>query len=302
MIKVYFCPSINSWEVDYISELFADTDKFEMVHFKPMEIVEKQGVPCALIVSHGLSLFNVHHLVSTLSPTVVIHLSDEGGADQAYYNIYSNSGSNVKFLYHQYNHNHIDYKLPHAQFPLGYISGMVAPCTAVAGVSGLLSSKQHTFAFVGQVKSDRQEMLDVWREAFGCHCVHAFNTNSAGHSWGNMQSHNVAPSEVAHLYSRSWLVPIGRGNRSLDCLRIYEAILSAAIPVVSGTPSEISEAFAYRTEGLTLVSANGWEEARDKCALLLGDEEKMRNIIDTNLRWWASINTAIVKSVREHCN
>lgn len=297
MIRVYFCPSINSWEVDYISELFADTERFKLVRFKPMEMVEKQEGHCVLIVSHSLSLFNVHHLVSSLSPTVVIHLSDEAGADQAYYNLYSNNTYNVKFLYHQYNHGHISYRLPHAQFPLGYVSGMIPLTSQEIESLNLHESKQHTFAFVGQVKSDRKEMLDVWKKAFRCSCVQVSNTN-----WSNPRAQRVRPQRLCELYAMSWFVPIGRGNRSLDCFRIYEAIVSGAIPVVRGTERELRDTFLFSVEGLTLVTAESWEEARDKCALLLADEEKMRNIIVANLRWWASINADIISTVREHCD
>jgi hypothetical protein len=292
MIKVYFCPSINSWEVDYISELFVDAEHFELMAFQPMEMVEEQEEPSVLVASHGLALFNVQYLVKTLRPKVVLHLSDEAGTDQPYYDLYSENAESISFLYHQYNHLHLNYKLPHSQLPLGYVSGMIPQCTQGPNCRNAHASKQHTFAFVGQIKSDRQEMLDVWKEAFGCSCVEVSKTD-----WSNPRAQLVDPKRLGDLYAMSWFVPVGRGNRSLDCFRIYEAIVSGAIPVVRGYERELKETFAYGTEGFTLVTAESWEEARDKCALLLADEEKMCNIIDTNLRWWASINEAIVKTV-----
>ncbi len=50
------------------------------------------------------------------------------------------------------------------------------------------------------------------------------------------------------VYNDSIFIPNGRGNFTLDCFRIYEAILSGCIPVIVGKNEELDTIFYYNND------------------------------------------------------
>jgi hypothetical protein len=94
----------------------------------------------------------------------------------------------------------------------------------------------------------------------------------------------------------------GRGNCSLDCFRIYEAIVAGAIPVIVGGQDEINRTFYYNNCLPPLLYFSSWEEAVLQCNKLLLEPEVLQKRQDDLLSWWhgqmASIHSLIQASIR----
>jgi hypothetical protein len=117
-------------------------------------------------------------------------------------------------------------------------------------------------------------------------------SNFLNYIWKGLVCTNTAFNtfETSQLYNECIFVPCGRGNYSLDCWRIYEAIVSGAIPVVVGSESEILSTFEYKNFP-PFIYAENWYEASQKCVKLLerfisGDIEELQNIQDNLINWW----------------
>ena len=61
-------------------------------------------------------------------------------------------------------------------------------------------------------------------------------------------SHDAPPADIFQAYRDAIFVPNGRGNVVLDCVRLFEASLAGAIPVVVGPWPEVREAFYFDGE------------------------------------------------------
>jgi hypothetical protein len=106
-----------------------------------------------------------------------------------------------------------------------------------------------SWAFIGsRGHSDRVKELDVF------------------HSWSpNLVDEGYTPVEMRAIYNSSLFVLVGRGNKNLDCFRIYEAMISGAIPIVVGSEDELAWVFQYEGHRLPLLYANSPQDALAKC-------------------------------------
>jgi hypothetical protein len=96
----------------------------------------------------------------------------------------------------------------------------------------------------------------------------------------------VLPSDMAEIYRNAIFAPNGRGNVSLDCFRLYEAIVCGAIPVIIGTDEEIDRTFWYGGHVPIFVRGSTWEEAVYKCRDLMDNMDDLEMIQKTNFNWW----------------
>ena len=135
--------------------------------------------------------------------------------------------------------------------PLGYTNG----CKTFS------YEKKYDWSFIGNLKSDRKEMIDAFSQM-------------SNHFMGN----NISKEKMCEIYSQSTFVPCGRGNSSLDCFRLYEASMNGAIPVVVGFKEEIENTFKYE-ENPPWIFAESWNDAFNKC---------MSTIIQSKdvICWW----------------
>jgi hypothetical protein len=93
----------------------------------------------------------------------------------------------------------------------------------------LSSQRRYNWSHVGELggHGDRQKAM---------HIFSAWNTHKKG---------RMHKEEMFELYMQSKFVPIGRGQKSLDCFRIYEAIIAGAVPIVVASDVEIKATFSY---------------------------------------------------------
>ena len=92
--------------------------------------------------------------------------------------------------------------------------------------------RKYTWSFIGTIKQDRLEIIDKFSKQFNKKFV------------GNY----ILPSDMFTIYNDSIFVPVGRGNSSVDCFRIYEAIFSGSIPVIICTNEEFEETFCFNND------------------------------------------------------
>ena len=82
----------------------------------------------------------------------------------------------------------------------------------------------------------------------------------------------VVQWEMGQIYNNTVFVIVGRGWISLDCFRIYEAIIAGAIPLVVGDPTEISRLFHYNGNVMPLLTADTWDKMLAICQNMTDDQ------------------------------
>lgn len=282
-----FFPICSEWEYDFFKkDLFPQHNFFEYDYDFDFSSFENQLN--ILIISFtqswatkvpGLILQNtkdndipdfLKKTIEFLKPFCIFHLSDEDAKTQKYHTYYNNS--NCKIVFHQYNSNNLIYHNNHYQIPLAYIKGFPQELK-------LNKNKKYDFSFVGQLKSDRMVMLHLFQNNFPRSVINVGNTN-----WSSTNNQTINPQLLYQIYNESIFVPIGRGNVSLDCFRLYECIIAGAIPVIVGTEKEIKEGFNYDMP--TIIYSDNWESVITKCKEIYNNKEEIEKIILSNFNWW----------------
>lgn len=243
-----------------------------------------------IVINNKVLLKQVENMINLLKPKVIFHLSDEYDLDHKYYDLYCKY--NI-FVFHQYNHNNITYNCNnHIQIPLAYVSCYCDDKTSLE--IELSGDKHYDFSYVGMLKKDRKEMLDKFAKEFTKNYVHTGKTN-----WSNPQNQEIKPTELYEKYSKSIFVPIGRGNKSLDCSRLYESILAGAIPVMCCSQEELTNSYKFDGNLPKIISAETWDKAIIQCKDIYNDEIKKHDIIQYNLKWWKNQITEISKKINK---
>jgi len=292
-MKILFLESCE-WEYDYIVsdifenklevELFNAQNIFSLMHRKDLI---RDNIFC---INPAIKLDVVEKVVQFLNPIVIFWFSDEDGR----HNNWTKLALYTKFLFRNYNHPSYNYLSNTAQIPLGYVTGFLldksVPLYRKIGYvnNGVQSynairpkmvDRKISASFVGQLKSDRHEMCSIFINMKNNMIVPVDN------NW-NIQKLQFLPADLFKLYSDSIFVLIGRGNISLDCFRIYEAIVAGAIPVIVGDNKEISDTFAYNGYKPKFIQADTWNNAYNICAELLLDKDALQTFQDANITWW----------------
>jgi hypothetical protein len=234
------------WETDFLlNEIFP---KAEVTH----SFDEKTDV--LVFCSRTHSYQEILSIVKKTNPKIIVCLSDEFiGEDLSCFN---ELGNYCDLFLRNYHHPNYTYTSNTLHIPLGYTNG----CKIFT------EPKQLNWSFLGDIKTDRQEMINEFR-------------NIPKHFVGK----SISKELMSKIYSKSIFVPCGRGNSSLDCFRLYEASMNGAIPVVVGSKEEIEGTFMYE-ENPPWVFAETWKDAVQKCESMLDF-----NIDSTSvLNWWGN--------------
>ena len=104
-----------------------------------------------------------------------------------------------------------------------------------------------------------------------------------------------SPPELFSIYNDSIFVINGKGNFSIDCFRIYEAVVSGSIPIIVGEKNELKRVFFFNDNTLPpFIFADNWSDAVTICKNLLEDKTQLQNIQDANINWWKNKITEII--------
>lgn len=204
-------------------------------------------------------------VVKKITPKIIICLSDEFITEDL--SDFNDLGNYCSLFLRQHHHPNYTYTSNTIQIPLGYTNGC----------KKFNEEKKLNWSFFGAIKADRQEMIDEFRK---------LTPNFVGNS--------TSKEIMCKIYAKSFFVPCGRGNCSLNCFRLYEASMNGAIPIIVGPREEIDFTFMYE-ENPPWIFAETWSEALNKSKIMLDCGVNPNNV----LVWWdkriQSIRTKITE-------
>jgi GT2 family glycosyltransferase len=213
--------------------------------------------------------------VKKINPKIIIQLGDEFWQE-------SNDNHNILgnycdlFLKQHYHWNHT-YTKNTFLIPLGYLNGSPVDIDNVKPIK----ERKYSWSWSGHLKSDRPEMIqnfwNIWNHVISC-------------------NGGLTYSEVYQWYKDSIFVPIGRGNSSIDCYRIYEAIICGAIPVMVCDEKEFDTVFQYN-HFLPVIRASSWNEASNLCSSLLNNKDDLQTKQIELINWWKNTVSFIQSKV-----
>lgn len=272
-IVLWACGTQSSWEYDYFVELFP-LSHFNHVFLKVTPVTDDVH-PKVLVYnvenagSDG-SYSLIRKLIATHKIPILVHTSDEymGNPKKWKYGEGVEMYPLVPFVLRQYSvHVYQEYARPYSnvmQIPLGYMAGMlrnkhadgtvgepVLSTDAISWSNKKLSADRNvSWSFLGAIRNhhDRVKMIDTFS------------------SWlPHIADVGFSPQEMKNVYNSSKFVLIGRGQASLDCFRIYEAIICGAIPVIVGPQWELGSVFEFEGDSPPFLFANEYAEALETC-------------------------------------
>eukprot|EP01041_Mallomonas_annulata_P009614 gene9614-19979_t len=247
-------PGYIWWEQDYINELFPEP------YFR---IVNESDHPGVIICNHKKQIPSIEQILKIHKNIhMMVHLSDEfmglNKPERACENLYHR----FKLVIRQ--HAYYKPEPPNVlHIPLGYFTNMLLSDNnkihhnsrqyTIWSLSVPSSQRKFKWSFIGSAKGkDRKDRILT---------LNAFQQWSPYFMAGNLTT-----AAMRHMYNQSLFVIVGRGHYSTDCFRIYEAIISGAIPVVV-VPSEKELNFTYSYQGhwLPVITAPTPIEAVNIC-------------------------------------
>jgi len=270
------------WEDNYIKNEFFPTNNYFYagkdllnLDFYADNNIEKEN--WVLIFSSNITEYNsLENLCSLMKPSIIIHLSDETGTNEQYLKL-------AKFTqlllrqYHHVNYNYSNYNnILH--IPLGYNNMIYTSSLDI--INKDVNKRNFIWSFGGN--------YDKWD---GKQIIDRFISKNLGNYSINT---NIPLQELYNLYNDSIFVPSRKGNCNLDCLRLYEATISGAIPVLVGDKPQIENTFKYELENNEgWIIENNWDDAINQINILLNDKHKL-NIKQEKLKhWWKQRMTNI---------
>lgn len=266
------------WEYDYIVDdlLPKGNKQIKFVSFYNLKETEE---PCDVFVYSCRDPKNYHwgfmpsygqvlNAVKKFNPKIIIQLSDEFEKENN--NIHNELGNYCKLFLRNYHHPSYTYTSNTLIFPLGYTNDC----------SQNISSKKYDWSFIGEIKSDREEMINTFSKLSN-----------------NFIGKDINKKEMCQIYSETHFVPCGRGNSSLDCFRLYEASMNGAIPVVVGSRDEIETTFCY-DEVPPFIFSNSWQNALMICQDLLSNKIRLTERRNQVLEWWNNTVSKIQKEIK----
>lgn len=221
--------------------------------------------------------------VKKVKPKIIIQLYDECSSE--YLHKHLELSKYCKLFLKQHAHEYHSYSDNTIHIPLG------VPNTYEYDLSNIkmIKDRKYFWAWSGHMKQDRLDMINnfmlkIWK---GNVC-----TNTA-----------LNPLETSNVYRDSIFVPCGRGNYSLDCWRIYESIVSGAIPVVVGSLKELKYTFNY-SEFPPFIHDETWSGASNKCLKMIEkfvkkDYDELNDIQSKLINWWRNEMNYIQSTVYE---
>ena len=267
------------WEYDYIiDDLLPDEDKeIKFVSFDQLKETEDK---CDVFVYSCRDPQNYHWgfmptyeqvltAVQRYKPEIIIQVSDEfESEDNSAHNELAN---HCKLFLRNYHHSNYSYHKNTLHIPIGRKNGFNIFNKTIKSNS----DRKYTWAFIGQQKSDRNDLLESFSSIPDNYCL--IHDGDA--------SKMLNGNQVADIYLNSVFVPCSRGWTTLNTMRIYEASMCGAIPVIVGSREEMQRDFLYE-DSPPFIFSNSWENAAIICKTLLSNErlllEKQKLLLD----WW----------------
>ena len=265
MNKYIIYPDAN-WEKQFIFQdlLNIDTNIYKKIiytnrNLRDFDLDLKSFQNINEIINNNIFVFqsnqNKYHtilnLVKFLKPIIIIHLSDEWGTKEEFQGL----NQYTKLLLRTYNHHNYCQKPNIKYMPTGYMNGMLEPNYMDIKLKSPRNRK-YKWSFIGAIKQDRQEMINKMKLI-------------TPHYLGKTDIH-----EIKNIYRNSIFVAHGKGNVTWDCMRLNEASLCGAIPILVGPKKAIEITFC-KEENPPWLRFDSWDDAYINCLELLKDMDKL---------------------------
>lgn len=266
-IRVYYHRNA-SWERDYILSLFPDVLSIELSEWSTLnDLIQLPHDPDVLVLSsQHIGQREALLILKKYRIKLCVLCSDENGGAK-------NWGRFVRANLFLKNYGHGSFthvSLSKVQLPLGFMNGAFEESP---WKQAIISAKKRflPWAFVGNIKQDRLLMIQQFSKYLP--------------SGQALTDGSVTPAKMIEIYRKSVFVPNGRGQVSLDCFRIYEAMFAGAIPVIVASSREFERTFSYNDDPPPILVFRSWEEAAQTCAKYLENAERLRSLMYRNVAW-----------------
>jgi hypothetical protein len=295
MLKLFYLEN-NTWEYDFIINDLLHNIDIEIELIKPYNLLslleQKEHIEKnILVISNFCKFEEVYYVIKNIKPIATFYLSDEFGTNP---NI-TILDKYTKLFFRQYNHKHYKYFDNNYHSPLGYSKYFLKNKRSDETVTKKIKDRTINCSFIGTMKSDRLVMINIFQEKMKNTNIQIIENN-----W-NIDKLPYPPEKCFEIYNDSIFVICGRGNYSLNCFRIYEAIVAGSIPVIVGQEEEIKSEFTYNETIPPFIYDESWEKVVEKCNQLLENQEELQKIQDNLLLWWKNqiyfINSLIRKEI-----
>ena len=284
------------WEADFIANDVLNNieKKTEMFYLKDIHLLlDRQDIieQNILVINTVCKADSIINIVKHIKPIAIFYLSDECGEDRNIQNL----EKHTKLFFRQYNHRHYHYSKNNYQMMLGYSKYFLNNKKSSDISPKKMKEREISCSFIGTMKSDRFHMTNVFKQNME-------NTNIVfvENNW-NIDDLPYSPQKCFDVYNNSVFVICGRGNVSLDCFRIYEAIAAGSIPVIVGTRDEIKSTFYYQDHLPPFIYDESWEKVVVKCNDLLKNYDELQKIQNELRSWWndqlSFVNQLIIKEI-----
>lgn len=288
-----------TWEYDYIRhDLLADIPNIDseiinggnisnLLHRQP-------GQPTIMALTCRTDFTTVLQVVKHIKPLIIFINSDEVGHAMEWQSLQNHT----KLLLRQYNHKPYQYEPNNIHIPLGYASGYLHKRTSFE-MQPLKATTDRSIncTFIGEQKYDRTHMSNVFKANMEKTNIDFVITN-----WSDSEKQTYHPSKLFDIYKDTIFIPNGRGN-SVNCFRVYEAIIAGAIPVIVGEMADTQHMFTFHNGKIPCVYAENWESAVATCNSLLTQPEKLQDMQTSLIRWYNEtidgIRQLIQKNIQE---
>ena len=268
------------WEEDFILKELLPSN-LNILYFDDPQRVKIPEEEYVLLFSIGGANFNhLEELCRKKNPLVVFMISDENGINPEFNKL----STYTKLVVRQYYHAHYPSYPNIVYMPLGYMKNML-PCKSTELKVNPINERQFKWSFVGEIRENRKIMINKFRSSG---LVPYFLMNG------------ISPSQMFDIYSNTIFVPNDRGHVNLDCLRLYEASLCGAIPIVVGKIEEIKYTFMYE-ECPPWIFAASWDKAIEVCNKLLRDPVELQKRQNTVVYWWHKRIENLRSTLNEKC-
>jgi len=269
-----------SWEYSFITQEFFDElpniKTFNKNNINDITFTDNCKNKILVFGSNLLSYEEVLSICERTNPTIIIHCSDEWGNRPQFDFLVEKCNLYLR----QYRHTSYKSNEKIKVIPLGYGVDLLKTSWSKEEIIPS-NERSYMWSFIGNIKSDRQEMLKQFSKLengfFG----------------------TADKQTMKKVYSQSKFVPIGRGNITLNCLRIYEAVTCGAIPVIVGNKDEIENTFKDEDTSAWIISKS-WQGAVIDCISLSSDSNKINSKQKILINYWENRLKDIKDTINKH--
>ena len=307
----------SSWEVDLVRSVIFKNMPIQFVqtscknmrnieYFKNMKNIENYKNNCAYAFSTAgienhefdddLMKNNVCKVIDYLQPKIVFIMSDE----YASCNVLNQIAYKVPLVLRNYYHENYIREKNIIQVPSpAWINKWPFLTHIDYNKVKLPKNREYLWCFMGSLnKSDRYEMIDTLSNIKLCTCKYSKASyvvkNWRGSDFEIMQ-------DLWETYGNSVFSPSGRGNYTIECVRIYESIMAGSIPIIVASEKEAQTCF----KGLSnppFIRADNWKQARDIMKNYANNEKLLEKKQKELICWWNDMILNIQNAVKNTLN